>query len=372
MLAEKLDKYQTVFQNGLEDAILKMVAKVPIHPPNGAVRAGHFTAKATNILGMPAPQADDRGHVKFSKQKLVNLADQVAFAKFKVENTAGEKGALSFDVLYPDELATGSRAGHLPIWWLPWNGVGSLVKLVITPSTTPTLNFGGTLGTTPNPHIFFTAAINGCSVFVRGSDAGPSVWHAGLTGDVEKAIGPDNFQRLGGTSENVWRKLMEGAQYGSGGTGNVIQPKARTDDWRAGKGTFGEVNRSQYISERTWTGSYLTTWDYTSGKNMPTTTQASALQSSLNKNTAGKGYSLSPWGCVFGIRSGGSWKFYLQRNATVVWGDAKWERESYLSVFPTLKPTGMAQVSVVTIGYEQFFAGEGVAHYRELNSVKFY
>ena len=145
MLLAKITKAQNLFAAAVpvKAAILKFMEKYPVHPPNGTIRAGHFVPKAPLLLGGTAAATDDRGHVKFSKQKLVNLVDRVGFLRCIDETSPGEKGALTFEVKYADELTTApSRVGFAPAWWLPWNGAGALVKLTIEPSTTPNLNFG--------------------------------------------------------------------------------------------------------------------------------------------------------------------------------------------------------------------------------------
>ena len=367
-----LQNHQNTFAAGAEAAILRIAKRIPIHPPNGVVRAGHFTAKAPPVPHQPAPSVNDRGHVLFSKQKMVALADRVAFVKFQNETSPGEKGALSFSAEYPDEVLPGNRGGLLPIWWLPWNGMGALVKLKIEPSTTPNLNFGGTMGNCANPDLFFTAAINGCSIFVRGDHDGPSVYHAGFNGDVVAAVGPDNAQRLGGTSENIWRSLMEGAFYSK----DAMVPKTLADhtggQLKQNKGTFGEANKSDYIAERLGAKKYVQGYDYLDGIKKKSTHQAVAFQQWSENDQPGHGFSLSPWGCVFGVRTGNAWKFFLQRNATVIWGTARPKKSLFGKRFGDLESTGAPQVNVVTFGYQEFFPGAGVAHYRDFQRIVYY
>ena len=69
----------------------------------------------------------------------------------------------------PDSLKDMSNfAGYRPIWFLPWADL-NIIRLTIPVKGT----------SNPDPDIFFTAAINGCSVFVQGSARHPTVYHAG-------------------------------------------------------------------------------------------------------------------------------------------------------------------------------------------------
>ena len=253
MLPAKIAKAQNLFNAVplVKADILTFMAKYPVHPPDGKLVVGHFTTKAPHVAG-PVPTTDGYGQVKFSKQKLVNLVDRVAFLRCIDETSAGEAGALSFEVKYADELTTTvSRAGRAPAWWLPWNNSGALVKLTIEPSTTPTLNFGPGIANQANPNMFFTAAINGCSVFAYGSLDGPSVYHAGLGGDVLASLGA-SAAGLGTTSEEAWENLLNHVTF----SGSNIAPAV--GNRKQNKPNFSSVDKSEYVAERKGHGFYTT------------------------------------------------------------------------------------------------------------------
>ena len=129
-----------------------------------------------------------------------------------------------------------------------------------------------------SPHIFFTAAINGCSVFVTGSPRSPTITHAGISQDSTP---------YGTEAELFWRDLLTAH--------NAAQ--------NVGAGRVAEVNRKDYI-----TGHGGTTW---------LATRYKTYLDRLPSNAGLKVELVRPWGAVFGIRYGRMWSFYLQENALV-------------------------------------------------------
>ena len=73
----------------------------------------------------------------------------------------------------------------VPIYYLPWCP-GKVLDLTI-----PAKN-----ALVASPDIFFTAAINGCSVFIQGTPANPTIYHAG-----------GNPVQAGRDTAKVWRQL---------------------------------------------------------------------------------------------------------------------------------------------------------------------
>lgn len=181
-----------------------------------------------------------------------------------------EKGALTF------KLAT--EGDGVPIYFLPWDSL-RVVSLSI-PDT------GGAFydpDDPDHPGLFFTAAINGCSVFVKGPPTHPQVFHAGIDGSF--ASGTD--------AAAFWQQRLKEilAKQGPGG-GHM--------------GAVREVNKADYIKDPRH-------------RDPTTTATADAYERWLteNQNKEFRLQAVSPWGCVFGIRYGRSWTFYLQENATV-------------------------------------------------------
>lgn len=164
-----------------------------------------------------------------------------------------------------------------PIYFLPWDTKGAIVRLRIPPK-------GSVPG--PDPDIFITAAINGCSVFVQGDPTSPTVYHAG--GDTGQS---DHNQ-----AARYWRDMLH----------RIIDEKDR----RGGFGqVMAEVNKTHYIKTPGTTG------------NMSTPT-AERHERELKARLARDGRVtltfINPWGCVMGIRRGDRWSFYLQENGTVI------------------------------------------------------
>lgn len=162
-----------------------------------------------------------------------------------------------------------------PVYFLPWDDRGYIVKLRI-PKTTRA---------DPGPSIFFTAAINGCSVFVQGDPDAPTVYHAGGSTGIKD---PSEAARM-------WRQ--------------VLAKHIRDSNTASARGSIhGEVNKTQYI----------TSTATTNAKSTPTAEQYEReLRSLLDKKGSFRVEYVTPWGCVFGVRTGNDWAFYLQENATV-------------------------------------------------------
>jgi hypothetical protein len=184
----------------------------------------------------------------------------------------GERGALFLN-------ARATNVGF-QIYFLPWlthNIVGM------------TIPAGG-------PDIFFTAAINGCSVFVKGPANRPSVYHAGIGTNLTQGAYKGKVSSLQkaakkGDAPLFWRLLLD----------NKV-PGASRDP------RFGEVNKTHYVRDGTKSR-------FDKGN---TTKRADAFDAFLRK----KGMNISlanPWGCVFGFREGGNWSFYLQENLTLLY-----------------------------------------------------
>ncbi len=168
-----------------------------------------------------------------------------------------------------------AKSGHKPVYFLPWDAGGAIIKLQIPQK--------GAMN--PDPDIFFTAAINGCSIFVQGNADSPSVYHAGgSTGQSDPSEGA-----------RFWRNALD----------NHIQNTATA----LARGPIqGEVSKTDYIKEPGVAGG--------------TTNRAlqfeQHLQNNLNKHGKFTVTMVNPWGCVMGIRTGQDWSFYLQENGTII------------------------------------------------------
>ena len=153
----------------------------------------------------------------------------------------------------------------LPIHWLPWFSQQIIeYKIPPVPSSLvepPEDSF---------PRLFFTAGINGCSVFVRGEADSPTISHAGITGTLKRPAG------------QFWRDQMTATGVDLGGF------KIK-----------GEVNRADYM------------WN-----DLKESKLADDFLKWKSSDSNGK-FTLenrSPFGCVFGIMYGRHWTFYLQES----------------------------------------------------------
>jgi hypothetical protein len=164
----------------------------------------------------------------------------------------------------------------VPVWFLPWTSMG-MVSMQIQSIGRDYLDPDDPR----NPGIFFTAAINGCSVFVRGNPKEPTVYHAGIDGKFDKSVDVMRF----------WRdRAAEMAAIDGTGKSNV----------------HGEINKTHYVNDPSL-GEFKTTDSIVFEKWL----------SDENKNPNLTVQSVTASGCVFGIRFGASWSFYLQESAQV-------------------------------------------------------
>lgn len=168
------------------------------------------------------------------------------------------------------------RPGWAPVYFLPWESGGAIVRLRIPPKGT----------TDPDPDIFLTAAINGCSVFVQGDATSPTLYHAG--GDTGQSD-PNEAARF-------WRQALR----------HHINNSASA----RGRGRVAaEVNKTEYVKTPGTVGNSTTprAQEYENW-----------LKAKLDKAGRFTVTMVNPWGCVMGIRKGTAWSFYLQENATVI------------------------------------------------------
>ena len=185
------------------------------------------------------------------------------------------EGVISVDGSYA------AQPGKVKSYFLPWTAGGGIIKMSIPPM--------GTVPVAQDASYFFTATITGCSVFIKGTQQAPEVYHAG--GDTKQS---NPLQ-----AALFWRNLMNNYS----GAGALVE----------------EVNKTHYIS------------DPTSRKKGTNTANSETFEDWLNDN---KSPDLNiqmvfPWGCVMGIRdTAGNWKFYLQENVTILF--SKWQKKGFL------------------------------------------
>ncbi len=319
--AAELNSMRVILAAGTADARLKLLSQVAVTPPNTATGAPALTGDA---------------NTDWTKLKVVPAGNRVAYLDLKVSTDVAKKGALTFDATMANSTAVGDRGNKPGCWWLPWQS-RHIVTLEIDGLGGPLQDNAGQ--NFPNPGLFFTAAVSGCSVFVRGHLQHPKVYHAGIDGklfDAGNVKGVFNKTliksgNLGGNSAEFWRRAMGGMNTGPGGTAWSGQYK----------GNLAEINLNHYVND----------------KGTGTTINAAGLEKFIKKNKKLYGIdvlAVSPWGCVFGLRFGTVWHFYLQQNATVIFSKA-----------------GAQKQDAIVFRCTEFFPGVGQAQPPKLKTADF-
>jgi hypothetical protein len=155
----------------------------------------------------------------------------------------------------------------LAISWLPWASLKILSYTI--PAVPQSL---AEWEDEEYPRFFFTAGINGCSVFVQGNPHGPTISHAGITGKLSRSAG------------EFWRMMM-----------------AKTKSGYSSEAIRGEANAHQYMFQGLQSRKLAEEYE-------------KFLQPGPKDDFTVE--ITSPFGCVFGIRYGRSWTMYLQKSVS--------------------------------------------------------
>ncbi|EPX64539.1 hypothetical protein D187_003275 [Cystobacter fuscus DSM 2262] len=100
----------------------------------------------------------------------IDSAERVAWCNIETEGLGLYKGKKNIHAI---SIST-QRADHwFPCFWLPWGG-DKTYKVTLVDKRP--FKVGG------EPKIFLTAAVDGCSVFVEGTEEEPTVYHANAMG----------------------------------------------------------------------------------------------------------------------------------------------------------------------------------------------
>ena len=277
--------------NLLADSPEDLLKTYAICPPDHIAgyqgkRLGTVDVAATAPAGRPRLAAAKRSEDIVTAR--IDKAHKVAYINLKrmqlgPSATTGNEGG---DRIYFD-TAYANPGGWVPVYWLPWNTAGAAIRLTIPAHT----------AANPGPGLFFTAAINGCSVFFQGPAQNPTIYHCGgATGQGVNATHAAQF----------WQEVM--AEF--------IAFDARRGK---NKGALdpNEINKTHYIKTPGVGDGALQPGEGT------TTLQAQQYKAFL-ENANKKSLRIErvePWACVMGIRDARThnWQFYLQENATVIY-----------------------------------------------------
>jgi hypothetical protein len=269
---------QTNYTKKFFESPLKFMKEYAISPPNSVAGNKGRTALDLDTTGFVPNVNTYNSQPRSIRYARMMQGEKVAYIKFyKDKQMGGRSGteqegidALRFDSSYDE------TSGWKPIYFLPWDTTGAIIRLSIPRK--------GTLKT--DPDIFFTATINGCSVFIQGDTDSPTVYHAG----------GNTGQSDHNEAAKFWREALRNH------IANSASAKARGE-------VKAEVNKTAYVKTPGTAGN-------------STTPRAQEyedwLKAKLDKTGKFTVTMVNPWGCVMGIRSGRNWTFYLQENATVV------------------------------------------------------
>ena len=216
---------------------------------------------------------------------------------FNRATTVDTPNAVTFNLAEDDvfRLDSAHESDSVAIHFLPWKTAG------LTQMRIPELS-SKAVESSRNPSVFFTASISGCSVFVRGDPAYPEVYHGGI----------DNTLNESGAA--LWRRCL-------GVLTKRVLPSGKYEVNKADYTKNEKFMRTMGALSRTALGNDLFKW----------------LSKQHGTGQTGSEFiikEVNPWGCVFGLRYGRLWSFYLQENATVIYTKFVYGHDVYS------KPTG--------------------------------
>jgi len=286
--------YYNGLLTGTDAEFMKLIKKYSICPPSevGGYRGddigtialkGHATAGRNRLANTIRGEAIRTAQVQGNK--LVAYIELCLKQRGGLASTGPEGGDLiSFNSTYTNP----PPPNHIPVYFLPWDITGASVRMTIPPQGT----------NNPDPDIFFTAAINGCSIFFQGTPASPTIYHCGAS--------------TTGYAKDQLTETAEFLDYDTGQNRNLGALSARSVNKTEYVATPGIKSRPDQVNAIT--GTVMQSF---------TTKRAKSYQNDLKaKHGLGKLTieEISPWACVLGRRdAAGDWTFYLQENATIIY-----------------------------------------------------
>src|SRR5215472_1080603 len=236
---------------------------------------------AINPPADPNPQLRGEQTIPHAQGRFKSAEVGVPIAWIKLSPDPLYPRAFTFDLEFAagDVRARIERADRLPVYYLPWEP-DKFVRMSIPAYREQNVaDFGigrdhssKTFSIDPyNPHLFFTAGLSGCSVFVYGDPRQPTVTHVGT--QIGTPYGDD--------CALFWREFL------------FLERFQRLHH----QGVPGEVNVDHYMGD-TLSIRAFRRW------------LADKPQTFTIK-------SVVAYGAVFGIRYGSLWSFYLQESGYV-------------------------------------------------------
>jgi hypothetical protein len=193
--------------------------------------------------------------------------------------------------------SVGADDDGVPAYFLPWDERGGTVQMTI-PS-------GAGNDYKAHPQIFFTAALSGCSVIVKGTASNPTIIHAG-SGQLPLPYDANQFwkdfvEHLDSHPDPAIRHARRGP----------VVAQATKQEYVAGPGVTRQEERTVLKGPEKVPVKYTV--------DIKTTQHAIDFKRKLSDHYGDELeiVDVTPWGAVFGIRRGGNWTFYLQENANI-------------------------------------------------------
>ena len=307
-------KNKTDVEMEFERAPAEFMAKYAVYP--------------TDYVGVP-PNVYDKSVKSLAvddKLTIERRLNMIAFARLEempFNSLSVKKNAFAAK-FHSAQAAAGHEAHCLPMWFLPWWS-NAITSMTIPPKL-PARN-GQPASKARDPDFFFTASINGCSVFVHGSPKAPTVSHAG-TAD-PRATKPYEVTPVFKDGLMTGEKLLTpNADFFP--NGNARQHWSAVHERHFGRGTQASA---------------VHTNDYKNYLGTENTPQALEYEKFL-KDSSGRELRIDEVqssGCVFGMRdAAGDWSFYLQKNIEVKITKLR-KKKGFLqktSFVPNVVPTG--------------------------------
>lgn len=196
--------------------------------------------------------------------------------------------------------------GDVKSYFLPWK-TNEIIRLAIPARDATLVN--------DDVKYFFTAAISGCSIFVKGTSKAPIIFHAG-----------------GSTGQN---DPVQAAKFWS----DMMEQHPLT------AGSASEINKTHYVTDSTLHGVGVTAHS----RQFETWLKATVTRDLSIQEVAATG-------CVMGIRDlRDDWSFYLQENVTIT--HSKFKKKLLGGFSKTNTVVGSKTTSCRPMLFRKFFPG---------------
>jgi hypothetical protein len=196
--------------------------------------------------------------------------------------------------------------GDVKSYFLPWK-TNEIIRLTIPARDAALID--------DDVKYFFTAAISGCSIFIKGTPKSPVIFHAGGNTGESNPVKAAEF----------WREMMEQHPLSAG--------------------PVAEINKTHYVTDSQAHGVGVTAHS----RQFETWLKATATR---DLNVEG----VAATGCVMGIRDlQDNWSFYLQENVTIT--HSKFKKKLLGGFSKTNTVVGSKTTSCRPMLFRKFFPG---------------